>query len=162
MRNKIFRVSLIAIASIVIMFAGCQTIPSGWGDASASAIQVVSGMLSQVLFDSEKDPDLVEMKKCIFESGLVGSAEFVVKRVSGKDIDEALLSAVNKSNTYAKNHYEDLYNANGNLPKIILSYLAIKVPSSASIINQINDSDLLLSLINVVLNVGKTEVLTKI
>lgn len=139
----------LCLASLVL--ASCNTLPQGWEQATPDGIGQASILLRSIL-DDRSDVDL-EVKLCLASCGAVAGIDFWVTRNSNDKLDKRLLHAVKSADEHAKKYYVGLYNQYKGLPGII-AYALLQVADDKKPIVELNESQLLISLLHTVVNNG--------
>lgn len=148
-------VTLILSISLVFSFSGCQTLfqnlPPGWEEAAPDGIGQASIILRSIL-SGNTDVEQ-EVKICLASCGAVGGIDFWKSRNTNEKIQQRLLHSVKVSDKHAEKYFPDLYKQYNGLSGIV-AHALIKAAGSKNQIIELNESQLLLALLDTVVNNG--------
>lgn len=139
----------------VFSFSGCatlfQNLPQGWEAAAPDGIGQASILLRDVF--AGKIEIEQEVKMCLASCGAVGGIDFWKSRNSNDKVEKRLLHAVKAADAHAEKYYPDLYNQYKGLPGIV-AHALVKAMDNGKPIIELNESQLLLALLDTVVNNG--------
>ena len=148
MRKSIMVVSLCLVS---LLFSSCASLPEGWENAAPDGIGQASLLLRTIL-DGNTKVD-AEVQLCIASCGAVGGIDFWVTRNSNEKIEKRLLHAVKEADKHAGKYYPELYKQYNGLAGIV-AHAILEVADNKKPVVELNESQLLISLLDTVVNNG--------
>jgi len=153
MRKSIMCVSLVLVFALAVApLQGCASLPDGWEEATPDGIGQASLLLRAILDGNNTDVDL-EVKLCLASCGAVAGIDFWTTRNSDDKLEKRLLHAVKEADRHAEEYYPGLYNQYNGLSGIV-AYALLQLVDDGDPVIELNESQLLISLLHTVVNNG--------
>lgn len=149
------KVAFILIGVCFLISSGCNTfMPEGWSNVSSDSVIQISNVIRDLIIDSNYN-DEEGLRKCVIQSGIAGSVHFWKNRNSSEDMNKKILDSVKEADKYAEENFSEIYKKYNGLDGIVVKLIITKIGKDSWIEININESEILVSLLHVFVDTGQ-------